>query len=372
MNTDAKLQELRACWLRYLDAYLSQRNLEAISELVGPGIHGVGTALDELAFSREASLQLFQRDIAQAANPIAYTIRKEHLSIPSATVGLVVCELDLTTEMLGQQLKLNHMRMSLVFVRTRDDWLLEHIHVSFPAELHGPDESYPYKELEERAAILQREVTERTARLQHALAQKDILMRELHHRVKNNLSLVSSLIGLSDLNSADDVADIRHRIKAIGLVHDKLFQLGTADQVPLREYLQDLLQTVFGSLATRPIEIQNQAAEIELPSHLAIPLGLLVNELATNAIKYGFTDESPAWFLVQLEPAGPGEIRAGQDIRNAVLRVTNSGPPFPDGVSLETAESMGLRLVQAMAEQLGGQLELTRKPRPLFTVTFPA
>lgn len=102
----------------------------------------------------------------------------------------------------------------------------------------------------------------------------------------------------------------------------------------------------------------------ELHTRTAVPLGLMINELATNAVKHGFTDNTEARFDVALEKDGSGEAY--------LLRAANSGRPFPDTIQLDNPDTLGLQLISALVQQLEGTIDLKRKPHPVFTIRFPA
>ncbi|MDZ7794853.1 MAG: sensor histidine kinase [Spirochaetia bacterium] len=147
-----------------------------------------------------------------------------------------------------------------------------------------------------------RDITERKNNekaLRKALIEKDFLMKELNHRVKNNLSMVSSLISLKDSESEADLSDLKHRIDAIQLVHEKLQHYTELDRIEVREYFQELLKTIFSSTADRNVRIINEIEELSISTKTTISLGLIANEIATNAIKYGFT--SKRWSYIYRE-----------------------------------------------------------------------
>jgi two-component sensor histidine kinase len=202
-------------------------------------------------------------------------------------------------------------------------------------------------------------------RLQHAMGEKDNLMKELNHRVKNNLKMVSSLVSLKDMALGDgvDLSDIRHQIDAIQIIHQKLHESGRITHIQVRDYIEDLLQTIFSFFATRAVHIDTEIEEIALPTKQAIPLGLIINEMATNAIKHGFTHQGEARFRVSMSTGEHGD---------QLLIVSNSGGPFPADIDLYNAETLGLQLITGLVEQLAGTIELQRSPEPTYTVRFPA
>ena len=191
-------------------------------------------------------------------------------------------------------------------------------------------------------------------------------MAELNHRVKNNLAIISSLISLKNNSIGDDIdlSDIKFQIDAIRIVHEKLFGSEDVTHINFSEYIQDLLETIFSSFSTRTVSVDNKTGGISLPTKTAVPLGLIVNETATNAIKYGFTDQEEARFSV--------ELRKDKAVAQYVLTLANSGNAFPEDIDFGNTGTLGLRLISALTEQLNGSVALQRKPRPVFTIRFPA
>ena len=211
-----------------------------------------------------------------------------------------------------------------------------------------------------------RDVTEQKQaeeRLREALAQKDHLMKELNHRVKNNLNMLSSLMSLKDAETEEDLSDITHRIAAIGLVHEKLHQYDESQLISVREYLQELLEALFSSLTSQQVEIANNIEDVHTDPDTAIPLGLIVNEVATNAIKHGFRSDEEARFTITLTRS--------QEHPGHILTLSNTGNPFPDDVGLDNAGTLGLQLITGLATQLGGTIDLQKRPYPVFTIRIP-
>lgn len=206
--------------------------------------------------------------------------------------------------------------------------------------------------------------TEVTTERVKAEKQKEFLMRELNHRVKNNLLMISSLISLKDaaLGDTADLSDIKNQIGAIRMVHEKLHQTDDVVNINVREYVQDLLAGVF-ALSSKKIEVKSDISVETMQTKVTVPLGLIINELATNALKHGFTDESSPVF----------SITFGEDENHnlLVLTISNNGAAFPAAIDIENPDTLGLRLVSALVGQIGGTLSLTRKPYPLFTFQFP-
>ncbi len=207
------------------------------------------------------------------------------------------------------------------------------------------------------------EVKQVEADLRKALDQKDFLMRELNHRIKNNLSMVSSLISLKDSEIDSDLSDLKHRIDTIRLVHEKLQQYKDIEKIEVKDYFQEILETLFTSSTDKDVHIVNTIESVTISTKTAIALGLIINEIATNAIKYGFTSEEEARFTVSM----------AEDKENHLynLSLSNSGNPFPDDIDIENTETSGLQLISILVQQLGGTLQLEKRPSSKFTLRFP-
>jgi PAS domain S-box-containing protein len=218
----------------------------------------------------------------------------------------------------------------------------------------------------ESVAAVSRDITEKKLAerdLVRALEIKETLMQEMNHRIKNNLALISSLLRLkgSTPGIGSDLADVQRQIDAIRFVHEGLYQSGTITQIRVSEYIRKLLSTVFSSFSGSRVDIEYDIKDVSLPTKTAVPLGLLINEVAVNALKHAFSPREPARFSVAMRE-GKGEY---------VVNLANSGAPFPGEVDLDEPKTLGLRLITALVKQLGGTLELEREPSPKYTITFP-
>ncbi len=198
--------------------------------------------------------------------------------------------------------------------------------------------------------------------LRRHLDEKNDLMRELNHRVKNNLAMVSALITLKNqsLGDAADLSDISGQLNAILRLHERLSSEENGDAVDVSSYLREVVETAVGVYGGRVVQ-DLEVPALMLPSRTAITVGLLVNELATNAVKHGF--DTTVVSKVSL-------VVTRQDDRIS-LEFANSGAPIPDEIDVKKPESMGLRLIHALVGQLGGDLEIQKAPEPRFAVQFP-
>ena len=233
--------------------------------------------------------------------------------------------------------------------------------------------------LESRTALtetnekLQVELDERM-RAQEALRvslnEKDALLKEVHHRVKNNMQVVSSLLNLqldflSDEQARPFILDTQSRIAAMALVHEKLYQSTDLARVDFADYLRELTENIVGtfSSAARDISFVLEAEDILLGIDSAVPCGLLVNELISNAYKHGLSaGNGTVTVTLRRDPAG-----------HIVLRVADTGRGLPPGLDLEKTESLGMQLVYILVRQLDGTMGVESAPGrgTCFTITLP-
>lgn len=204
--------------------------------------------------------------------------------------------------------------------------------------------------------------------LEASLREKDVLLREIHHRVKNNLQIISSLLSLQadafeDRTIISHFQDSQARIHSMALVHEKLY--GTADlsSIDMRGYAEGLVSHLSRTYGLPNVEVIVEVEPLVLGIDLAIPCGLMLNELITNAFKYAFPDGRPGRITLSLRNAGGEQLS---------LSVSDDGVGLPAGVDPVQTRSLGLRLVDALVRQVNGRLAISRGPGAAFTVTFPA
>jgi len=192
-------------------------------------------------------------------------------------------------------------------------------------------------------------------KLRNALAEKEVLLKEVYHRVKNNLQVVSSLLGLQSRRVVDSSAkqlldDGANRVKSMALVHEQLYRVGNLSSIDLREYLKQLtdnLSNVNRPLSTR-VMLRLHAEPVTTGVESAIPLGLVVNELVSNAYRHAYAADAPSGsIVVRLSGSPEGQV---------CLEVRDDGCGLPTGFALEKLNSLGLQLVETLAQQLRGTL----------------
>jgi PAS domain S-box-containing protein len=206
-------------------------------------------------------------------------------------------------------------------------------------------------------------------RLRAALKEKEILLGEIHHRVKNNLQIVHSLLDLQSASISDPAAvemlrDGQNRIRSMALIHQLLYFSKDFARVDFATFLDNLIPTLVSSYAIESdrFTISINAADGQLPLNAAVPCGLIANELISNAFKHAFPGGRLGEIRIEL-------TRDGTD--HAVLLVSDDGIGIPDDLVLESTSTFGLQLVMLLADQLGGELEIHRSTPTRFLLRFP-
>ncbi|MGQ9369196.1 sensor histidine kinase [Azospirillum sp. ST 5-10] len=221
---------------------------------------------------------------------------------------------------------------------------------------------------DERAKrLLESEVEERTADLRNANTQLEMLVQEVHHRVKNNLQVISSMLRLQSIQVADAsvrkaLLDSVNRVHAMSLVHEMLSSSGDRAGLDFRQYLQDLTDQLRESYgAAERVAVDLACDDLQFDMSRSILLALVVNEIFTNALKHGFRGERSGTLSIALRRNGP----------RATLSITDDGYGLPPGFDWRKANSLGLQIVQSLTAKLGGEAALSSGERTRFTLTFP-
>ncbi len=224
-------------------------------------------------------------------------------------------------------------------------------------------------DLRELSRDLEKRVDERTRDLVAAVNEKDVLLKEIHHRVKNNLQVISSMLNLQARQLRDPVlaaafAESQQRIQTIALVHERLYPSRDLSNIGLDDYLRSLVDNVMyaQNAAERGIAARTEIAGISLPIQRAIPCGLIVNELITNAVKHAFPAGRP----------GTSRVSMKQAAEQIELIVADDGVGLPAGRDPKKPDSLGLDLVLAFAEQLDATLDIRNEGGAAFTLRFSA
>ncbi|PQV63585.1 hypothetical protein B1R32_11048 [Abditibacterium utsteinense] len=216
-------------------------------------------------------------------------------------------------------------------------------------------------------ASLIKEENDRRA-IESSLREKDVLLKEIYHRVKNNLQIISSLLNLQMDAISDPVVremfdESRNRVRSMGLIHEKLYQSSDLGSIDFGEYLDNLAHSLLRSYSNRAgqisLKLECDAARIDID--LAVPCGLIVNELVTNSLKYAFPDGRCGTITIELQNREAGQL---------CLQVSDDGIGVPADFNMEEAQSIGMQLVTGLTEQLEGSCELSRDNGTRWIILF--
>ncbi len=205
--------------------------------------------------------------------------------------------------------------------------------------------------------------------IKSSLKEKEVLLKEVHHRVKNNMQVISSLLKLQSENTSDkQILDLfnesQNRIQSMALVHEKLYQTKSLADVDFKGYVKSLVNSLLRSHGTdlEKIVIKIEVTNVSLELESAIPCGLIINELVSNSLKYAFPEEKEGEIRVALNSIDHDEL---------LLEISDNGIGMPENLDIRNSGSMGLHLVTILSEdQLEGQLKLNRAGGAHFYIQF--
>lgn len=217
---------------------------------------------------------------------------------------------------------------------------------------------------------VQQDITEQRAteeKIKASLKEKEVLLKEIHHRVKNNLGIVSSLLQMQsrrtqDSQARDILRDSQNRIASIALVHEKLYRSNDLANIDFAQYIPDLTTHLFDSynVSSNCIRLNIQVEDVSLDIETAIPCGLIINELVSNALKYAFPHNR----------GGEIQVRLFQDKdQSLTLIVQDNGIGLPAEFDNEKAKTLGITLVQGLVKQLRGKLEVQSQAGTEFKIS---
>jgi two-component sensor histidine kinase len=225
------------------------------------------------------------------------------------------------------------------------------------------------KKSSDALAVKNTEIEAQKEIIQSSLSEKETLLREIHHRVKNNLQIISSLLNIQSSHISDEkvlasIHEGQSRVQAMSLIHQNLYQSDHLSNVAMESYLEQLVSYLSGIFHTeqQSIKIQVKAKEIKFDIDTAIPLGLIVNELVSNALKYAFEKtQNEAQINIHIIPISEIDFE---------LKVSDNGKGLEDVAKLENNTSMGLKLVKILSRQLRGNFRYERERGSVFVVNF--
>jgi len=200
-----------------------------------------------------------------------------------------------------------------------------------------------------------------------SLKEKEVLLKEINHRVKNNMTVIYSLLNLQANATVDKAAravleEARDRVNMMALIHQKLYQSKDLAHIDYKEYLQNLVAGIVDTYQRRDIVLSVEMESVFFDVTVGIPCGLIVNELVSNALKYAFPEGRKGTITVGINKDSEG---------NNVLTVADNGIGFPETTDFNKTTTLGLQLVNGLSGQIHGTIELSRVEGTTFRITFP-
>ena len=220
---------------------------------------------------------------------------------------------------------------------------------------------------------VQRNITDewkRRQRLQDVIKERELLVKETHHRIKNNLATVTGLLELQIMKSdSDDVRDAlsesMNRIQSIGAIHEKLYETEGLASITIDTYIKELIEQFGSSIATldnsATINFELDLQPISLKTRQAVPLGLIINELITNAHKHAFDSDSDS---------GTVTISCAKEDEQVTVEVSDNGKGLPNDFDIQQTDSLGLKLIETLAKQLEADFSFKSDNGAHFSMCF--
>lgn len=220
----------------------------------------------------------------------------------------------------------------------------------------------------DQAIIYAEQLKEEIEERRRAEKEKEVLLREVHHRVKNNMQVICSLLNLQsrdieDKRAVEMLNESQDRIRSMALVHEKLYESKDLANIDFDEYIERLVQTLFRSYGVNreKIRLKLNIERVMLKIDKAIPCGLIVNELVLNSLKHAFADGDTGEIEVSLVLINENETE---------LAVSDNGIGIPEELDFRSTASLGLKLVNILTDQIDGKLDLDRSKGTKFQIRF--
>lgn len=225
-------------------------------------------------------------------------------------------------------------------------------------------------ELYERLQVELSDRKKAQRQIKASLEEKELLLKEVHHRVKNNLQVISSIFSLQssyieEARILSILRDSQNRIASMALIHEKLYHSDTLAKIDFNDYIESLTSNLFScyNMTSQKVSLKLHIEKVYLNLDTAIPCGLVLNELVSNSLKHAFPDNESGTIFIEFT------VEANQQL-NLIVRDTGRG--LPDELDFKKTNSLGLRLVRALTRQLRGTLDIKNNQGACFQITFPS
>jgi len=212
-----------------------------------------------------------------------------------------------------------------------------------------------------------RELTKKNIELTRLNKQNEMLIKEIHHRVKNNLMVISSLLNLQarqikDKGYLEIFKESQNRARSMALIHERLYQGSDLKRIDFGDYIQTLARELFNTYVKKPgiIDLQIDVEDVMLDTDIAVPLGLVVNELISNSLKHAFPSDKTGKITIKLE----------EDYGKYILIVSDDGIGLPPDLDYTRTKSLGMQLIHALTSQINGKIDINGSNGTTIKITF--
>ncbi|MCX6136018.1 MAG: PAS domain-containing protein [Ignavibacteriales bacterium] len=254
-------------------------------------------------------------------------------------------------------------------IRTKTDVVFEYDAIIRGEQRRFEDRIVPLMQDEVLAVV--RDITARQQadmQIKHSLEEKTVLLKEIHHRVKNNLQVITSLLsiqsdGVSDPAAKEIIRESKNRVRSMALVHERLYQSDNLARVHLQDYVYRVATSLISTYGRFDVQCIVNAEDVYLEIDTAIPCGLIINEMITNSLKHGFLPGSGGAITIGMRPVDGNMLE---------LTASDNGVGISGSTDLNSYTSMGMTLITSLTEQLRGTIEVASNQGTHFCLRFPA
>ena len=221
--------------------------------------------------------------------------------------------------------------------------------------------------LRKQREILEQQIKERTQEISRQNEEKSVMLKEIHHRVKNNLQVISSLLNLQAEGITDErvltlFEDCRHRVNSMALIHEKMYQSHNLVNIDINSYIDELMHSLVDAYDTdKTIHLKTDVENLPFRIDTIVSLGLILNEIISNAMKYAFRGLAEGTIMVTLQKTGDNEY---------LLEAGDNGIGLPANFNLDKASSLGMQLIVMLSEQLSGTVEMLPTQGTIYRIQF--
>lgn len=358
-NKHSVLQEsLLEAYNKFEQCYLLKRDLKATLDCIEKELTGYGTGDNEDLSEKGSYPTLFERDMRTVPDPIISRREYAKADLITDNIGIINTVFHVEAKNPEGDTAQFKIRASHLFVHDGKEWKMRHLHASEPSVFQQMDEAYAFQALKEKNIELEHLVGRRTYELQKALESRDLIMKEVHHRIKNNMSTIHALLSLHSRNAeakaADALNDAASRIKSMMTLYDFLYRNEKYQDMNAADYLRQLAKGIRSSFIDNDsnIKIFENIDDAILPVDDVFYIGILANELLINACKHAYTDGKAGsiylTFLIKKDKLW-------------ILSVADDGIPMPDFD--DKPSGFGFTLIRTIATQLRARLEIVPQDR---------